>query len=444
MKLEIRELSTTDSNFQQELKNLLQRGSEFDPKIDAAVAEIIKAVRERGDEALVEFTRQFDRNPIATADQLIVNADELEQAYDRLSPALKDALDRANNRIEDFHHKQSDWCYRPWRVDDGYGSTFEYEPTPIDRVGIYVPGGRAAYPSSVLMAANPVLAAGVEEIVMVVPAIEGKIKDSVLAAADLCCLDKVYAIGGAQAIAALAFGTETVPKVDKIVGPGNAWVTSAKRQVFGYVGIDMIAGPSEVVVVCDASTNAEWAAMDMFAQAEHDELAQSILLSVGRNKMDEVRDTMASLLPEMERKDIIARSLSQRGAMICVRDRKELVDVINQIAPEHVGLLTEDAENLAISIRHAGAVFIGPYSAEVFGDYCAGPSHVLPTSGTARFTSPLGVYDFIKFTSFVNCSAEAARGLAPVAGELAREEQLMAHARAADCRRTRPARRRKR
>lgn len=435
MELKIRQLSTSDDDFDQRLEQLLARGSEFDPDVDVAVSQIIKDVVERGDEALLELTQKFDRNPATTIDELEISPDACEDACDRIPATLLEALDYAYFKITLFHEKQRTEV-DSWSFDDDTGSSYGQKVGPVERVGIYVPGGLAAYPSSVFMTAVPATVAGVGEFTMVVPAPEGKVKDSVLAAAYIAGVDRVFTIGGAQAIAALAYGTESVPKVDKIVGPGNAWVSSAKRQVFGRVGIDLIAGPSEVVVACDDSTNAEWAATDMFAQAEHDEDAQSILISIGQNKIDEVRDAMAAMLPQMERKHIISQSLAKQGAMICVRDRNELTEVINRIAPEHLGLMVEDPDPLVELIYHAGAIFIGPYSTEVFGDYCAGPNHVLPTSGAARFSSPLGVYDFLKRTSFIKCTPAGARELANNASVLAREEQLTAHARAAEIRKT--------
>lgn len=435
MELKICEYSTADDDFEQNLSQLLARGSEIDPDVDAAAAQIIKDVMQRGDAALIELTRKLDQNPAETMAELEISPEECDDACDRIPHALLDALEFAYDRITRFHEKQRHEI-QTWSFEDKYGSTYGQRVSMIESIGIYVPGGLAAYPSSVFMAAVPATVAGVLEINAVVPAPEGKIKDSVLAAASIAGVDRLFMIGGAQAIAALAYGTESVPKVDKIVGPGNAWVTAAKRQVFGQVGIDLIAGPSEVVVACDDSTNAEWAAADMFAQAEHDEDAQSILISIGHKKIDEVRRIMSSRLAEMERKDIISRSLEKQGAMICVRDRKELAAVINRIAPEHLGLMVEEPDSLADSVFHAGAVFIGPYSAEVFGDYCAGPNHVLPTSGAARFSSPLGVYDFLKRTSVMKCTPQGARELVHVASVLAKEERLTAHARAAEIRNT--------
>ena len=433
MELEIRQFSTSDEDFEQQLQDLLARGQEFDPAIDAEVARIIHSIRQQGDEALLELTRKFDRHPARAVAQLELKKDDLKQAYQRTAPQVIAALEHAYNRIFEFHRHQRH-SHDTWHYDDDNGSVFGQYTTTIERVGVYVPGGLAAYPSSVLMTVIPAVVAGVKKITMVVPAPRGQVKDAVLAAAYMCSVDRVFTIGGAQAIAALAYGTETVPKVDKIVGPGNAWVSAAKRQTFGQVGIDLIAGPSEVVIACDDSAKAEWAAMDMFAQAEHDEDAQSVLISIGQATIDAVHSVMAALLPQMERKDIIARSLANQGAMICVRDRSELSAVINQIAPEHLGLMVEDPAHFLREIHHAGSVFVGPYSTEVFGDYCAGPNHVLPTSGAARFSSPLGVDDFRKRTSYIQCTPKTAEDLAKTAAVLAREEQLTAHARAADYR----------
>ena len=435
MKLDIRELSTTDADFAQQLQALLERGSEFDPQLDQAVADIIRRVRQQGDQALLELTQKYDRSSAQSVADLEVTDAELELAAARTPAAVVDALESAYQRIAKFHDVQINEV-ESWYYDDENGSKYGQYVSPIDRVGVYVPGGQAAYPSSVLMTVAPAVIAGVREVVMAVPAPDGQVRDSVLAAAYITGVDRVFKIGGAQAITALAYGTETVPSVDKIVGPGNAWVSAAKRQVFGQVGIDLIAGPSEVVVACDDSTNAQWAAMDMFAQAEHDEAAQSVLVSVGQAKLDEVRAAMSNMLEHLERKAIISRALAQQGALICVRDRSELAEVINQIAPEHLGLMVSDPNEVMKDIYHAGSVFVGPYSTEVFGDYCAGPNHVLPTSGAARFSSPLGVHDYLKRTSFIECTPATARELAQIAGELAREEQLTAHARAADLRKS--------
>lgn len=431
MNLEIRQLSTSDSQFEDEFSEVLERGVEFTYETDQTVAEIISRVRNEGDDAVLELTQRFDSSDADSMTDLEIDADELESAALRIDPELRDAMIEAADRIRRFHKRQVE---QSWVYEEETGSRLGQKLTAIETVGIYVPGGQAAYPSSVLMTALPARVAGVNEIIMTVPAPSGEIKDSVLAAAHIAGVDRVFTIGGAQAVAALAFGTRTVPKVDKIVGPGNAWVSSAKRQVFGYVGIDIVAGPSEVVVVCDENTNAEWAAMDMFAQAEHDDDAQSILLSLSQDKLDEVRNCMQTMLPNMERSHIIAKSLANNGALVHVCNREELVDVIDRVAPEHLGLMVEDAEEIAQSVRNAGAIFIGPDSPEVLGDYCAGPNHVLPTSGSARFSSPLGVYDFMKRTSIIHCSREGSRMLAKTASVLAQEEQLTAHARSAEYR----------
>ncbi len=431
MILEIRQLSTSDSQFDEDFSELLERGVEFTYETDQTVADIISRVRHEGDDAVLELTRRLDNCDADSMTDLEVDADELESAAVRIDSELRDAMIKAADRIRRFHKRQVE---QSWIYEEDSGSRLGQKLTAIETVGIYVPGGQAAYPSSVLMTALPARVAGVNEIIMTVPAPSGVIKDSVLAAAHIAGVDRVFTIGGAQAVAALAFGTRTVPKVDKIVGPGNTWVSSAKRQVFGYVGIDIVAGPSEVVVVCDENTNAEWAAMDMFAQAEHDEDAQSILLSLSRDKLDEVRDCMQTMLPKMERSHIIANSLANNGALVHVRDREELVAVIDRVAPEHLGLMLENAEEIAQMVRNAGAIFIGPDSPEVLGDYCAGPNHVLPTSGSARFSSPLGVYDFMKRSSIIHCSREGSRELAKTASILAHEEQLTAHARSAEYR----------
>ena len=431
MELEIRQLSTSESSFEDELNDILSRGSEFDPGVDHTVRTIIDSVRSRGDEALLEYTREYDRNHAKSVSELEIHSQELNNAANRIQPEVFEAIQFAANRVRRFHERQFE---KSWSYEEDDGSQYGQQLTPIEKVGIYVPGGRAAYPSSVLMTAVPAKIAGVSQIVMAVPTPEGKISDSVLAAAHVAGVDRVFAIGGAQAIAALAFGTETVPRVDKIVGPGNAWVSAAKRQVFGHVGIDLIAGPSEVVVVCDDSANANWAAMDLFAQAEHDQDAQSILICTSYEKIEEVRKAMQKELPGMERKDVIAAALAKQGALIHVRSQDELIELVNRLAPEHLELMVENPSVLVGKIRNAGAIFVGCHSAEVLGDYCAGPNHVLPTSGAARFSSPLGVYDFQKRTSLISCSAEGSSRLARTASILAREERLTAHARSAEYR----------
>ena len=431
MELEIRQLSTSESSFEDELNDILSRGSEFDPGVDHTVRRIIDSVRSRGDEALLECTWEYDRNYAKSVSELEIHSQELKNAANRIQPEVLEAIQFAANRVRKFHERQMETS---WTYEEDDGSQYGQQLTPIEKVGVYVPGGRAAYPSSVLMTAVPAKIAGVSQIVMTVPAPEGEIRDSVLAAAHVAGVDRVFAIGGAQAIAALAFGTETVPRVDKIVGPGNAWVSAAKRQVFGHVGIDLIAGPSEVVVVCDDSADANWAAMDLFAQAEHDQDAQSILICTSREKIEEVRKAMQKELPGMERKDVIACALAKQGALIHVRSQEELIQLVNRLAPEHLELMVENPSALVGKIRNAGAIFVGRHSAEVLGDYCAGPNHVLPTSGAARFSSPLGVYDYLKRTSLISCSPEGSSRLARTASILAREEQLTAHARSAEYR----------
>ena len=425
MAFDIAQYSTRDQNFELKFRQTRERGSIFDPEIDKVVRAIVRKVQTRGDSALLEFTRKYDNNDqLQSVEELEVCREDLEKATYSLSSGVIEAIRLSASRIRKYHEHQIE---HSWSYTDEDGSRFGQNITPIENIGIYVPGGRAAYPSSVLMTAVPAKVAGVRQVIMTAPAPKGEIKSSVLAAAYVAGVDRVFKIGGAQAIAALAFGTRSVPKVDKIVGPGNAWVLSAKRQVFGHVGIDLIAGPSEVVIVCDDSTNAEWAAMDMFAQAEHDENAQSILISTSRVKLNQVRKIMEEKLPGMERKDIITRSLAGQGALINVVNRHEAAQIVNRIAPEHLELMVENSEKFAGAICNAGAIFIGHHNAEVLGDYCAGPNHVLPTSGAARFSSPLGVYDFQKKSSVIACSPKAARELSRTASILAKEENLTAH-----------------
>ena len=428
-KLEIAQYSTRDANFESRLQQTLARGSELDPKIDEAARKIVYRVRDQGDEALLEYTREFDNyDNLSSVEQLKVPKAKLEKVARKLPSEVYEAIRVSADRIRAFHEHQLE---HSWAYTDEDGSRFGQNITPIEKIGIYVPGGQAAYPSTVLMTAIPARVAGVGRVVMTAPAPNGVIKDSVLAAAYVAGVDRVYKVGGAQAIAALAFGTQSVSKVDKIVGPGNVWVSAAKRLVFGHVGIDLIAGPTEVVVVCDNSTNAEWAAMDMFAQAEHDANAQSIMISTSKKKIAEVRKIMETKLSEMERKDIIANSLASQGALIHVINRHEAAQLINRIAPEHLELMVQNSEKLAGAVVNAGSIFIGQHSAEVLGDYCAGPNHVLPTSGAARFSSPLGVYDFQKRSSIMLCSPKAASKMAKTASILAQEERLYAHALAA-------------
>jgi histidinol dehydrogenase len=427
----IRRLSTVQPDFNARLANLLAFESAQDPKVEADVAAILADVRAHGDAALLAWTRRHDRLKAVSVAALEVPRAELARARRRLPRKARSALETAARRVRAYHRKQvaASWCYR-----DADGTELGQRVTALDRVGIYVPGGKAAYPSSVIMNAVPAKVAGVGEIVMAVPAPGGERNDLVLAAAAICGVDRVFTIGGAQAVAALAYGTQTVPAVDKIVGPGNAYVAAAKRQVFGVVGIDMVAGPSEVVVVCDGGTDADWVAMDLFAQAEHDELAQAILIAPDAGFIEAVAASMERQLPAMPRRETIAAALSKRGALICVRNLREACDLVNRIAPEHLELSVARPDALLPRIRHAGAIFLGRDSSEALGDYCAGPNHVLPTSRTARFFSPLGVYDFQKRTSLIRISRKAAVKLGAVAAELARGEGLPAHALAAEYR----------
>jgi len=427
----IRRLDSTQPGFDARLSELLAFEAAQDASVERAVTEILSDVRTRGDAALLDCTRRFDGMEAGSVAQLEIPAGELRAALGRLAGSAREALEAAAQRVRIYHEKQlgSSWSYR-----DPNGTELGQRVTPLDRVGIYVPGGKAAYPSSVIMNALPAKVAGVREIIMVVPAPGGQRNDMVLAAAALCGVDRVFTIGGAQAVAALAYGTATVPAVDKIVGPGNAFVAAAKRRVFGLVGIDMIAGPSEVVVVCDSSAAPDWMAMDLFAQAEHDELAQAILVTPDARVLEAVSASIDRQLADMPRREVIAAALEKRGALIAVRDLDEACDVVNRIAPEHLELAVRDPDALLPRIRHAGAIFLGAYSSEALGDYCAGPNHVLPTSRTARFSSPLGVYDFQKRSSVIRISKAGARELGALAAELARGEGLTAHARSAEYR----------
>jgi histidinol dehydrogenase len=431
MSSQIRRLSTEDANFAEQFRALLAYEEQRDPHVEGAVADIIHAVRKRGDEALLEFTEKFDRVKADSAAELEIGQAELKQAFDTLDPAQREALKVAAQRVRAFHERQ---VAESWEFTEADGTRLGQRVTPLDRAGLYVPGGKAAYPSSVLMNAVPAKVAGVKEVVMVVPTPSGVKNQMVLAAAHLAGVDRVFTIGGAQAVAALAYGTQTVPRVDKIVGPGNAYVAEAKRRVFGAVGIDMIAGPSEILVICDGSTNADWIAMDLFSQAEHDEMAQSILLSPSKEFLDNVQASIKRLMDTMPRATVIATSLKNRGALIQVRVMDEACELSNQIAPEHLELSVQDPDAWVGKLRHAGAIFMGPYSSESLGDYCAGPNHVLPTAGTARFSSPLGVYDFQKRSSIIFASREGASTLGEVAAELAYGEGLPAHARSAEYR----------
>jgi len=429
--MDIKRLNSADSDFQSQLDALLAWESVSDDAVFNTVKGILNDVRRRGDAAILEYTQKFDRLETATMAELTVSSDRLKQAYDNIEPVQREALERAAQRVRDYHDKQK---MESWSYTEDDGTMLGQQVTPLDRVGLYVPGGKAAYPSSVLMNAIPAKVAGVAELIMVVPTPDGVINELVFAAAHIAGVDKVFSIGGAQAVAALAYGTDSVPLVDKIVGPGNIFVATAKRMVYGTVGIDMIAGPSEILVVCDGKTDPDWIAMDMFSQAEHDEDAQSILLCPDGDYLEKVAASMDKLVKEMPRAEIINTSMKDRGALIQVHDMDEAVDVANHIAPEHLELSVEDPVAMAKQIRHAGAIFMGRYTAEALGDYCAGPNHVLPTSRTARFSSPLGVYDFQKRSSLIMCSAEGASELGKVASTLAHGEGLTAHGRSAEYR----------
>jgi len=428
---DIARLCTADADFAARLDALLAWESVSDRDVQRTVEDIIDAVRTRGDAALLEYTARFDRWQPAEAAALNIPAARLAHAAEMIPLAQRDALEAAAARIRAYaeHQKMQGWEYR-----EPNGTLLGQKVTPLDRVGLYVPGGKAAYPSSVLMNAIPAKVAGVPELVMVVPTPDGELNELVLAAAHIAGVDRAFAVGGAQAVAALAYGTESVPACDKIVGPGNIYVATAKRAVFGQVGIDMVAGPSEILVLCDGATDPDWIAMDLFSQAEHDEDAQSILVAWDAEYLDRVAASIDKLLPTMERHDIIAAALKARGALILARDLDDAADVANRIAPEHLELSVADPEALATKIRHAGAIFMGRHTAEALGDYCAGPNHVLPTSGTARFSSPLGVYDFQKRSSLIMASAAGSAELAKTASVLARGEGLTAHARSAEYR----------
>ena len=424
----MRRLSTREPEFLSQLDALLALESATDENIERSVAEILANVRTLGDVAVLDYTRRFDSLDAHNMAQLELPKLELAAAFAALPPAQRSALEQAADRIRSFHERQKS---ASWEYLEADGTRLGQKVTPLDRVGLYVPGGKASYPSSVLMNALPAKVAGVPELIMVVPCPKGEKNPLVLAAAHLSGVDRVFTLGGAQAIGALAYGTQTIPQVDKIVGPGNAYVAAAKRRVFGVVGIDMVAGPSEVLVIADSSANPDWVAMDLFAQAEHDELAQSILLCPDAVFIEKVEESIARLLPTMARREVIAASLKGRGALILVSNLEEACAIANRIAPEHLELAVADPRPLAEKIRHAGAIFLGHYSSESLGDYCAGPNHVLPTSRSARFSSPLGVYDFQKRTSLIEVSAAGARTLGPIAVTLAEGEGLSAHALAA-------------
>jgi histidinol dehydrogenase len=428
---DIHRLDSTEPGFEARLSALLAWEADQDAEIERAAAEILRDVRARGDAAVLEYTRRFDRVEVADASALELPRAELEAALAGLSPARRDALQAAADRVRDYHRHQ---LAQSWSYVDADGTRLGQKVGPLDRAGLYVPGGKAAYPSSVLMNAIPAKVAGVPELVMVTPTPGGVRNPLVLAAAAIAGVDRVFTIGGAQAVGALAYGTATVPAVDKIVGPGNAYVAEAKRRVFGTVGIDMIAGPSEILVICDGGTDPDWIAMDLFSQAEHDELAQAILLCPDAAFLDAVHAAVRRLLPTMPRRDVIAASLAGRGALVKVRSLEEACEIANRIAPEHLEISTAEPQRWADRIRHAGAMFLGPWTSESLGDYCAGPNHVLPTMRTARFSSPLGVYDFQKRSSIIEVSAKGARRLGAIASELAHGEGLQAHARSAELR----------
>ena len=427
----LRRFSSRDADFESRLAALLDSGSAWDESVDRVTAAILADVKSRGDAAVLEYTRRFDRLDAVSVAALELSRDTLRQALDGLPVPQREALEEAARRVRDFHERQ---ILLSWSFADAEGSMLGQKVTPLDRVGLYVPGGKAAYPSSVLMNAIPARVAGVEELIMVVPTPGGERNPLVLAAAALTGVDRVLTIGGAQAVGALAYGTDTVPKVDKIVGPGNAYVAAAKRRVFGVVGIDMVAGPSEILIICDGETDPDWVAMDIFSQAEHDEMAQSILLCPDGAYIDQVFASVEKLLPDMPRKNVIRAALENRGALIEVRDLDEACAIANRVAPEHLELSLKEADAWLEKIRHAGAIFIGPYSSESLGDYCAGPNHVLPTSGSARFSSPLGVYDFQKRSSLIRVTASASKTLGSVASTLAQGEGLHAHAASAEYR----------
>lgn len=429
--MNIRKLSTKDTSFDVDLKALLAFETAQDDSIDAVVANILKDVKNRGDVAVLEYTSRFDKATANNLSELEITQTELQAALNSLPADQRDALKVAAERVRSYHEKQ---LMQSWTYTETDGTLLGQQVTSLDRVGLYVPGGKAAYPSSVLMNAIPAKVAGVKELIMVVPTPNGERNQLVLAAAAVCGVDRVFCIGGAQAVGALAYGTQTVPQVDKIVGPGNAYVAAAKRRVFGVVGIDMVAGPSEILVICDGKTNPDWVAMDLFSQAEHDELAQAILLCPDAEFLEKVSASMLRLVEEMPRKDIIRTSLTDRGALIHVKDLDEAAEICNYIAPEHLELSMDEPLAFSKKIKHAGAIFMGRNTCEALGDYCAGPNHVLPTSRTARFSSPLGVYDFQKRSSLIMVSEAGAQVLGKVAATLAYGEGLQAHARSAEYR----------
>ncbi len=431
----ISKLDSSAADFSERLDRLLAFDSDDDAAVQQRVAQIIAKVREGGDQALLELTQQFDAWAPSGVGELCLPAEQLHAAKQSISHEQLRSLEQAAERVRNYHEHQKQ---ASWRIEEADGTVLGQQVTALDRIGVYVPGGKASYPSSVLMNVIPARVAGVQQVCMVVPAPAGEISPLVLAAAAIAGVDEAWKIGGAQAVAALAYGTDSIARVDKIVGPGNVYVAEAKRQVFGRVGLDMVAGPSEILIIADDSANPEWLALDMFAQAEHDEMAQSILLSPSEALLTEVHACIERLLPTMTRESIVRRSLQDRGGLISVSNLSEAVQLANRIAPEHLELAVQDPESLLPAIRHAGAIFMGVHSPEAFGDYCAGPNHVLPTSGTARFASPLGVYDFQKRSSLINCSPAGADKLAVIAGELAYGEGLQAHALSALARRPKP------
>jgi histidinol dehydrogenase len=429
--IKVRRFSSADADFDSKLKALLAFETAQDDSIDEVVANILKDVKKRGDAAVLDYTNRFDKTNASKLAELEISQSELQAALNGLPAAQREALQTAADRVRSYHEKQ---LMASWQYTEADGTILGQQVTSLDRVGLYVPGGKAAYPSSVLMNAIPAKVAGVKDLIMVVPTPNGEKNALVLAAAAISGVDRVFCIGGAQAVGALAYGTETVPQVDKIVGPGNAYVAAAKRRVFGVVGIDMVAGPSEILVICDGKTNPDWVAMDLFSQAEHDELAQAILLSPDAAFLDQVYASIQKLVQTMPRKDIISTSLADRGALIQVRDMNEAAEISNYIAPEHLELSMDDPLAFSKKIKHAGAIFMGRDTCEALGDYCAGPNHVLPTSRTARFSSPLGVYDFQKRSSLIFVSSEGAQTLGKVASTLAHGEGLQAHAQSAEYR----------
>jgi histidinol dehydrogenase len=429
--MKIRRLSTIDSTFDADLKALLAFETAQDDSIDVVVANILKDVKNRGDLAVLEYTNRFDKTSASHLSELEISQSELQDALNSLPINQREALQAAADRIKSYHEKQ---VMQSWSYTEADGTLLGQQVTALDRLGLYVPGGKAAYPSSVLMNAIPAKVAGVAELIMVVPTPNGEKNALVLAAAAIALVDRVFCIGGAQAVGAMAYGTKTVPQVDKIVGPGNSYVAAAKRRVFGVVGIDMVAGPSEILVICDGKTNPDWIAMDLFSQAEHDELAQSILLSPNAAFLDSVAASMQKLVETMPRKDIINTSISDRGALILTKDLDEAIEISNYIAPEHLELSVENPLEMSKKIKHAGAIFMGRDTCEALGDYCAGPNHVLPTSRTARFSSPLGVYDFQKRSSLIMVSQDGAQQLGKIASTLAYGEGLTAHAKSAEYR----------